>query len=109
MFPLASYFQFWAEHNNNVLTSIPKEQLLIIKTKELGSASAKLADFLDIEPKELVTEKSHSFKAKEKLNILQLLDKDFVIDTATQYCERINNDVFPEATIVDAIDKIFQK
>ncbi|WP_138118210.1 sulfotransferase [Alteromonas stellipolaris] len=109
LFPLASYFQFWAEHNNNVLTSIPKEQLLIIKTKELGSASTKLASFLNIEPKELVTEKSHSFKAKEKLNILQQLDKSFVRDTATQYCESINNTIFPEAKIVDAIDKMFQK
>ncbi|MCZ8529766.1 sulfotransferase [Alteromonas sp. PRIM-21] len=106
LYPLAAYFDFWSEHNNNVLNNVPSNRLLILKTKELANSNSKLCNFLNINESRIITEQSHSFKAKKKLNILKKLDKGFLLDVASQYCIELNDKMFPESKIKDSIEAI---
>lgn len=105
LYPIRSYLEFWKDHNQNVINSVPEEKLLIIKTKEISSSTDKIATFLNINESKIVNNSSHEFKAKAKHGILEKLDANFIYDTAMEVCGELNDMYFPEKTISDILKK----
>lgn len=71
LFPLKSYFEFWKEHNSKVISAIPDNQLLILKTEFLSTSTDEISSFLQIPSSSLIVENTHKNKAKAKHSLFQ--------------------------------------
>lgn len=96
LYTLDGYFSYWAEHNRKVLTTVPKERLLVVRTHEIAKAIEQIADFVDVPTNTLNAEKSHSFKTHNKFNILSEIDKDFLEQKVYQHCKVLMDKIFPD-------------
>jgi hypothetical protein len=93
--PLSSYFSYWAGHIKTVLDTIPHDQLLVIRTKDLSSRTNDIANFLEISFDRMMLSKSHSHRRRNKaLNILDLIDKNFLEYNASIFCKDIMMEYF---------------
>jgi Sulfotransferase domain len=105
IFPVRSYFEFWSEHNKKILETIPKEKLMLVKTKDISSSIVKFSEFLDIDQTKICNTKSHSYKAREKHHILSRIDKNYLLDLAIEICGELNDKYFPESPINSQVEK----
>ena len=46
LYPVDSYLHYWLRHNRQVLEAVPKPQLLIVATADLGASADRIAEFL---------------------------------------------------------------
>jgi len=96
LYTLDGYFSYWAEHNERVIRSVPSERLLIVRTDEISQSFEKMAGFLGISSDTLDHRKAFLFKAKQKFNILEKIDRQFLAEKAKAHCEKLMNKFFPE-------------
>lgn len=87
LYPVGKYFSYWSDHIHSVLTTIPSDNLLVIRTRDLSQRTHAIADFLDIPHDSLNHEKKHSHRRREKsLNIYDLVDRDYIEEQAEFHC-----------------------
>lgn len=86
----------YAETTFDVIRSVPKDQLLVVRTDKLRDDLAEVADFLGIPKESLDSARSHSYKAKRKYGVLLELDQDFVDQKVQHHCEKILARFFPD-------------
>jgi hypothetical protein len=96
LYTLDGYLSYWAEHNREVLTTVPKEKLLVVRTHEIPQEIEKIADFLSISLDKLNLSKAHSFKAKNHFNILSEINKQFIDNKVNLHCKSLMDEFFPE-------------
>lgn len=96
LFTLDGYLSAWAEHNQKVLTSVPPEKLLVIRTQDIGREVARLADFVGASVSRLDTAGAHSFKVDKKFGLLSKLDAQYVDEKVNKYCRALMDTYFPE-------------
>ena len=109
LFPLKSYFEFWKEHNSKVILTIPKNQLLILKTELISTSTDQITSFLQIPSNSLKVENTHKNKAKAKHSILKKIDPEYLKDVALEFCGGLNDKYFPEKTISYSLDLLSKK
>ena len=96
---LDGYFRFWNWHNTTALERIPAERLLVLKTKEISSATEKIAKFIGVPHDSLDVERSHAFGAARKYGILARLDQQMVYEKARTHCGALMSKLFPEISL----------
>lgn len=96
LYTLDGYFSYWAKHNRKVLAIVPAEKLLVIRTHEIAKEIERIADFVGVPANTLNPEKAHSFKHKNKFNILSEIDKDFLEQKVHQHCKVLMDKLFPD-------------
>lgn len=96
LYTLDGYLSYWAHHNRKVLLTVPRERLLIVKTSEVSSETAKIADFLGIPLDSLDQKKSHSNKATSHIGIVSKIDKRFLEKKVETHCKELMDAYFPE-------------
>lgn len=96
LYTLDAYLSYWSQHNQTVLTSIPTDKLLVIRTHEIPASVNRIATFLDIESSTISAQRSHAFKAKKKFNILDEIDPDFLDAKLEYHCKNLMTRFFPE-------------
>jgi len=96
LYPIAGYFSWWKEHTHKVLTTIPENKLLIIKTKELNQSIPQIEIFLGIPTGTL--QAVHGNKGMAKYQLLSKIDKKFLEERANFYCGDLMGKYFPEVT-----------
>ena len=96
LFTLDGYFAYWAQHNSDVLSIVPSERLLILRTDQISNSLDRIADFVGVPVDTLNSAQSHSFKAPKKHGILKQLDPGFVKEKAEQHCADLMKQFFPE-------------
>lgn len=89
LFTIDNYLKYWFWYNKTVLTTVPKERLLIIKTKELSYSLNRIADFSGIDITTLPKEKSHVFKTLIKFDILPKINLIYLIDKIKNYKKKL--------------------
>jgi hypothetical protein len=100
LYTLEGYLSYWAEHNNKVLTAVPKERLLIVKTLELKQSIPRIENFLGLTPGSLPRDtKINVRKKQDKYNLLSQIDKDFLDEKVNTHCKELMDKFFPEITI----------
>jgi len=99
LLPLSGYLEFWNRHNRKVIDSIPKENLLIIKTNEINDSQIAMSNFLEIPSSTISIDKSHSFKAKKKMDILKKIDPEYLKDQFEMHCGALMKEYFPDLDI----------
>jgi len=93
---LDGYLSAWASHNNKVLTTVPRDRLLVIATQDIARDLAKIADFLDVPLNHLKPARAHSFKGVRKFGLLSKLDEHYLEDKVNKYCRALMDTYFPE-------------
>jgi hypothetical protein len=86
VYSIEAYLKFWASAVSRVLDCIPKEQLLIVPTKQMKSMANDIASFLNIEESKLDYSAGHLNKAPAKFNLLELVDDNYVNQLHSEYC-----------------------
>jgi len=95
LYTLDSYFSWWKTHNTRVLSTVPPERLLVVKTRELTQSIPQIETFLGITPGSLLTS-VHANVRRKKFNILSQIDKDFLEEKANFHCKELMDQYFPE-------------
>ncbi len=97
LYTLDGYFRYWKEHNSRVIATVPKDKLLIIKTKEINQDIPKIETFLGLTPGTLLTKARENVRReKQKQNFLSKIDKDFLEEKANFHCKELMDKYFPE-------------
>ena len=88
VWPLASYFKYWSEHNATVLDRVPKERLLVFPIRELDRNVDKMCRFLgsDISPIELEMTRAHAGGTPKFIDLYSHMDRDYVVELAEEHC-----------------------
>ncbi|MCK5524107.1 MAG: hypothetical protein KAI83_13330 [Thiomargarita sp.] len=95
LYTLDGYFSWWKTHNTRVLSTVPSERLLVVKTPELTQSIPQIETFLGITPGSLPTSARGNVTTK-KFNILSQIDKDFLEEKANFHCKELMDKYFPE-------------
>jgi hypothetical protein len=96
LYTLDGYLAAWAFHNQQVLTTVPRERLLVIRTPDIAREISKLAGFLGVSVTALDTGGAHSFKGGKKFDLLSKLDQEYLDEKIDKHCRPIMNTYFPE-------------
>jgi len=100
LYTLDGYLSYWTNHNNKVLTSVPANRLMVIKTNEITHRAYELADFAGIPRAAVKIENSHSFKNPTKFNVLQEIDQNYLEEKVQEHCSVLMQRFFPEIKTV---------
>ncbi|BAP55939.1 sulfotransferase domain protein [Thioploca ingrica] len=95
LYALDSYFSYWREHNSKVLTTVPEERLLVVKTQEINQSVKKIEEFLGI-PLGTLPQNVHRNVKRRKFNLLSQINKDFLEEKANFHCNELMGKYFPE-------------
>jgi len=90
LYPVSRYFSYWSNHIRLVLDTIPEQQLLVLRTRDLSHEARTIADFLNLDESNLDMQRSHSHRRKDKpLSIEELVDPNYLHYQAKIYCQDI--------------------
>lgn len=95
LYTLDGYLSDWADHNGNVLQEIPSDKLLVIRTNEITKSTREIAAFAGVALSKISPEKSHSFKAAAKYNMLSKIPPDFLEEKVNVHCRKLMDQFFP--------------
>ena len=95
LYTLDGYFSYWNEYNNKILTIVPKERLLVVKTREINHSIHRIENFLGIKLGSLSIN-IHENLRRRKFHILSQIDKDFLEEKANLHCQKLMDKYFPE-------------
>jgi hypothetical protein len=96
LYTLDGYFSYWRMHNDKVLSSIPPNQLLVLRTDQITQRISELADFASLPRSVVRAERSHAFRNPQRFGIFRKLDKDYVKSKIALYCRGLTDKFFPE-------------
>jgi len=100
-YTLDGYFSGWAAHNGRVLTRIPPERLLVIRTDQIRQRAYEIADFAGLPRQAICLHRTHEFKTPGKKDLIQQIDRDFLERKVEQYCRPLITRFFPEIKSLD--------
>lgn len=86
---LDGYLSYWTRHNRMVLDAVPSDRLLVVRTRELSDSIDRIAAFMGVSPSTLAREKSHSYKAPKRYELLDEVDEGYVQDKITEHCSGV--------------------
>ncbi|NJN68526.1 MAG: radical SAM protein [Chloroflexaceae bacterium] len=93
------FLQCWGNYNRRVLSLLallPEERTLIVRTSELSASLSRLADFAGVPHETLAARDSHGNRAPQKLDILKLVGRARLEQSATRHCLDVMERLFPE-------------
>ncbi|TGO03170.1 hypothetical protein PN36_11350 [Candidatus Thiomargarita nelsonii] len=91
---LDGYLSYWANSNRRVLTTVPEDRLLIVKTHEITQSMDQIAAFLEIPRESLEVAQSHSYRGLKKHGFLSKIDRDFLEEKVNTHCREIMGKYF---------------
>ncbi|WP_432472125.1 sulfotransferase [Amphritea sp. HPY] len=104
LYTLDGYLSYWAHHNRTVIDTVPEDRLLIIRTDKITGHSEEIAGFAGISISSIRKEKSHAYKAKERFNLLDQVDQEYLEGKVQEHCGDLLAQFFPEIqSLEDAI------
>ena len=96
LYTLDGYLSYWAHHNHKVLSSIPQDRLMVLKTKEITQSAQAIAAFTGLPKETILLEKSHAFKNPEKYNVLREIEEAHLEAKVHLHCGDLMSRFFPE-------------
>ncbi len=103
LYTLDGYLSFWERHNAQVLTLVPSERLLVVRTHEIQRDAGRIASFLGVPAESLDPSRSHLNRAQSTRGLLWQIDPGFVERKADLYCRALMARFFPEIRSLDDV------
>jgi hypothetical protein len=91
---LDTYLSQYADHYARVLTEVPEERRMLLRTSEINDRLPDIAKFLGVNPDKLLT--SHSKRSDNKIRPLDEIDNAFVKERIMYHCGDLISQFFPE-------------
>lgn len=96
LYTIRGYLTYWANRNTGVLNDIPSDRLLTLKTSLIREKLNEISIFLNIPKESLNLQKSHSFKAPKKYNLLSSINPDYIENLVKETgCKDVMRDIYP--------------
>ncbi|MGC9502487.1 sulfotransferase [Baaleninema sp.] len=103
LYTLDGYLSYWASHNQKVLSTVPTERLMVVKTKEITNKAYEICEFAGFPSSVLRVDRSHRFKNPKKYGILQQIDREYLTSKVDRHCQELMEKFFPNIkTLEDA-------
>jgi hypothetical protein len=74
LYPLANYVRYYREEIRAIVSAVPPERLLCLRTEDLSRSTSVLADFVGVPRESLCTENAHSYRARRRHDVLDAID-----------------------------------
>jgi hypothetical protein len=97
LYSLDGYLSYWAMHNQRVVSTVPTNRLLVVRTNEITARAYEIADFAGLPRRTVRPEASHSFRNPNDFGILRRMDQEHVAAKIAQHCRPLLEAYFPEA------------
>jgi len=95
LYTVEGYLSYWASHNQQVLDTIPKEKLFVLRTDEISSRTKELASFLGLHEWSIESSiNTHHRIAIKKHNILSQIDPLFLEEMVDKHCRKLMDSYF---------------
>ncbi len=99
LYTLDGYLSYWSKHNSTIINSLNSDKLLIVRTDEITQRMEEIYAFSETSPSILDKRISHSFKAKEKFDLLDQIDPNFLNEKVREHCSGLMIQFFPEISM----------
>lgn len=96
LYTLEGYLSCWKKYNEMVLTAVPREKLLIIRTMDINQSINQLGEFVGISPHDLDLARSHLNKKAKGFDLLAEIDQDYLKEKFDLNCKNIMMKYFPQ-------------
>lgn len=96
LYTLKGYLTYWSHHNNKVLSSVPEDRLLVVKTNEIADKIFDIADFAGLPKAAIQADQAHAFKNSEKFHVLKKISEAYLEATVEEVCGPLMSKFFPE-------------
>lgn len=83
---LDSFFSYWNRSIDRVVSSIPAEKLLVLKTPDITSSIDRIAQFVGVEPSTIDASASHRNRRQTDSGVHSELDPDYIEARAEALC-----------------------
>jgi hypothetical protein len=84
-------------HNKSVLERVPAERLLVIKTHEISSRSADIAEFVGVPAATLQPNAAHTNRVRGRHGVLDQIPRSHLAAKIREHCGWLMPRFFPEA------------
>jgi hypothetical protein len=101
LYTLDGYLSYWASHNQKVLSTVPEDQLMVVRTDEITQRAHDIAEFAGLPREAVRLEKSHAFQNPKKYSILRQLEPSYLEERVQEYCTPLIERFFPEIQSVE--------
>jgi hypothetical protein len=101
LYTLDHFLAAYAWHNKTALTVIPKERLLVVRTHEIRRDAVRIAEFIGVPLETMNLDRSHSYPASQKLDILQQIDPDYLHEKIKLHCGALMDEWFPDFQVAN--------
>ena len=89
------YLATWSRHNNRVLSSIPPERLLVVRTGEISASLPQIAQFAGVAEAHIDPGRSARGTARARHGILGGIDPSYLEQRAAELCGPLMQRFFP--------------
>lgn len=96
LYTLDGYLSYWRVHNHKVLSSVPPQKLLVVRTNEITQRLGEIARFAGIDADSVDASRSHSNKGETKHGVLAELDPHYLAAKVDRCCGRLVQEYFPD-------------
>ena len=96
LYTLDGYLSYWAAHNQKVLSDVPEDRLLTVRTDRITDRVHEIAEFAGLPPAVIELEKSHAFRNPRKFGLLFQVDRDHLEKRVRHHCRPLMERFFPE-------------
>jgi hypothetical protein len=86
-----------------VLSSVPKERLMVVKTNEITKKAHDIADFAGLPGRSIKLAQSHSFKNPKKYNVLREISETYLEAKIQEHCGELMMRFFPEIKSINDV------
>jgi hypothetical protein len=101
LYTLDGYLSQWKTYNQNVISWVPEDRLLIVRTSEIDTQTEKLENFVGIPAHSLDLTRSHLNVRTKGFDLLSKIDKNFLKEKFDFYCKDLMRIYFPESYKTD--------
>lgn len=101
LYTIDGYLSRWKTYNEEILSLVPKDRLMIIRTFEIDRNIENIEKFLDIPINSLDRSKLHLNKHTQGFDLLSKIDKKFLKKKFDLYCKDLMKTYYPELIKID--------
>lgn len=96
LYTLDGYLSYWAMHNDKVLSLVPTDRLLVVRTDEITGRAYEIADFAGLSRSYVRPERSYEFKNPIEFGVLKKIDRSYLENKIISHCRPLMLRFFPE-------------
>jgi hypothetical protein len=101
LYTLDGYLSYWKWHLEHVIAEMPRDRLLVVRTRDLQARLEEIAAFSGVPSVTLSEDRSHEYKARRKHHMLERIDRKFLEAKVARHAGELMARFFPDITSLE--------